>query len=411
MNKIKIGVIREYKNPPDFRVPLPPAYCKQLINKFPQIDLVVEKSPNRCFKDEDYETEGIKLVEDVSDRDILIGVKEVPKERLLENKIYFFFSHTHKKQIYNRELLQTFLKKNIRMVDYECLRYENGKRVIGFGRFAGIVGAHNGLQAYGMRTSKFALPPAYVMKDFKQIKEYYKRVSFPNFKTIITGEGKVALGSLETMRATGIKEVSPNEYLKNNFNEAVFTHLRYADFYERKTDEGFDREEFKKYPELYCCPFEKYYTSTDLFINGIYWSNKNPVYFTAEEMKQENFRISVIADVTCDIAKPNAKVPTSSIPSTLDASVIKNPVFGYNKGTGKMDYPYQSNTVDMMTIDNLPNELARDASQDFGKNMVELIIPELIKPEASNIIAGATLTRNGKLTNEYAYLQDFVDGF
>lgn len=410
MQKIKIGVIREYKSPSDFRVPLPPKYCRELLDKFPQIDLTVERSPDRSYKNEEYEALNINLVDDISDRDILIGVKEVPKNRLIPNKIYFFFSHTHKKQVYNRALLQTIIKKNIRMVDYECLRYENGKRVIGFGRFAGIVGAHNGVQAYANRTGKFAIPPAFAMKDFQQIKEYYKRLDFPTFKTIVTGEGKVAHGALETLRAMGIKEVSPTEYLADNDNEAVFTHLCYKDFYERKSDGGFDKKEFYAQPELYICPFEKYYETTDLFINGIFWKNINPVYFTAEEMKKENFRISVIADVTCDISKPAAKKPTASIPSTLAATVIKDSVRGYDVHTKEFTYPYQAQTVDMMTIDNLPNELPRDASEDFGRNMVDLVIPELIKPEISSIIAGATLTRDGQLTEKYRYLQDFVEG-
>lgn len=409
MQKIKIGVIREYKTPSDYRVPLPPQYCQLLINKFPNIDLVVERSPNRSYHDDEYAALNVPLVDDVSDRDILLGVKEVPLDKLIPNKIYFFFSHTHKKQVYNRKLLKAFVEKNIRMVDYECLTFENGKRVIGFGRYAGIVGAHNGVQAYGLRTGSFGIPPAFAMKDFDQLKDYYKRVNFPNFRTIVTGEGKVAHGAVETLRAMNIKEVSASDYLNNEFDEAVFAHLAYKDFYQRKTGGGFDKKEFYKQPELYACPFEQYYKCTDLFINGIYWANNNPVFFSSEEMKKDNFRISVIADVTCDIAKPTSPSPTASIPATLDATVIKDPVRGYDIHSQEFTYPYQENTVDMMTIDNLPNELPRDASEDFGKNMVELVIPELIKPEVSKIIQGATLTRDGSLTEQYSYLQDFLN--
>jgi len=400
---MKIGVIREYKNPPDFRVPLTPEACVKLLNEQAGIELFIERSPQRSYANNEYTELGLNLVDDVSHCDILIGVKEVPVEKLIPNKTYLFFSHTHKKQAYNRHLLAAILDKNIHMVDYECLRYEKGNRIIGFGRYAGIVGVHNGFQTYGRKTETFELPAAYDFKDFAEIKEFYKGMELPNFKTLITGEGKVAWGSKETADAMGIRQVSANDYLTKDFDEPVYAHLMYSDFYQRKTDGGFDKGEFYTNPELYECPFEKYWQQTDLFINGIYWDNKNPVYFTQEDMRRDDFRIKVISDVTCDIA------PDSSIPSTLKATKIGDPVFGYDPINECEVEAYTDGCIDMMTIDNLPNELPRDASADFSEKMVETIIPELLKEESA-IIKSASLTKNGKLTEVFSYLQDFVEG-
>jgi len=154
---MKIGIIREEKNPPDSRVPLNPAQCRALMDQYP-IEIVVAPSPTRCFKDEEYSAEGIKLQADLTDCQVLMGVKEVPPTSLVADKIYFFFSHTIKEQPYNRSLLQTILKKNIQLIDYEVLTNDKGQRLIAFGVFAGMVGAHNGVMTYGRRTGAFELP-------------------------------------------------------------------------------------------------------------------------------------------------------------------------------------------------------------------------------------------------------------
>ncbi len=403
MSKKLFGIIREEKNPPDSRVALPPEHCQLLLERFgDQIDLVVQKSPNRCIKDEEYIAAGIRMVDSIDHCDVLIGVKEVPIDSLVDGKTYLFFSHTHKKQPYNRKLLRAMIEKRVRMIDYELLTYDNLKRAIGFGFFAGVVGAHNGMQAYGRKTGAFTLPAAHTCHDYAAMVEGYKNVSLPAMKIAVTGNGKVAKGALQIMRAFGIREVKAYDYCQNEYQEPVFVHLPNDQLYERRDGGGYDQEEFYADPALYSCPFSNLTRSTDLLINGIFWQHPAPAYFTLEDMQKSDFRIKVIADVTCDIA------PEASIPSTLRATVIGDPVFGFDPQSGLEVEPYLSGTVDMMTIDNLPNELPRDASYSFGEVLIKDVFPELIKPERSSMIARANICRDGALCADFEYLSDFV---
>ncbi len=402
MSKIKFGVIREGKQPSDSRVPLTPKHCRELLDTYgDQAEVYVQSSEVRCIKDAEYEAENIPVVDDVSDCDVLLGVKEVPIDELVEAKTYLFFSHTHKKQVYNRKLLKAMLDKRIRMIDYECLTYENGARIIGFGRYAGIVGAHNGMQAYGRRTGAFELKAAYDAHDFEELIALYQTIDLPAFKIAITGTGRVAKGAKEVLEHFDITEVSAEDYLNKEYDEAVFTKLDLDKFYAHSDGRAFDKYHFYGHPEEYIGTFEPYTKVTDLFINGIYWDNKAPQFFTLEDMKSPDFKISVIADITCDIA------PTASVPSTLKATVIGDPVFGFNPQTSQEDVPYQEHVIDVMSIDNLPNELPRDASKMFGTVLLKMVVPELLKTEGP-ILDRANICRAGQLTAQYDYLSDFV---
>jgi len=403
MKQLNIGIIREGKVPADSRVPLTPKQCRMLMDKFPNVKILVQRSEVRCIKDEEYRNEKVEVVEDISVCDILMGVKEVPIDQLIPSKHYFFFSHTIKEQPYNRGLLQAMLKNNIRMTDYETLRNEEGNRIIGFGRYAGIVGAHNGIRAYGLKTKSFELDKAHECKDFEAIKEQYKQTKFPPFKVVNTGIGKVANGALETLEALGFKRVSGEEFITKEFDQPVYVHLKYKDMYKHKETGLYDQNDFYKNSQNYICDFVGYTKNADVFINGIYWEKGGPVYFTKEQMKEDSFRIKVIADITCDIA------PDSSVPSTLRAAKIGDDVFGYDPHTETEVAPFLENTVDMMTVDNLPNELPRDASNDFGKMLIGNVIEELMKDQ-SDIIEQATIANGGALTEFYAYLQNYVDG-
>ncbi|MGB0839527.1 MAG: NAD(P)-dependent oxidoreductase [Chitinophagales bacterium] len=402
MSKIKIGVIREGKTPPDFRVPLPPQHCYDLLQQYSNtLSIAVQPSPSRCFKDREYADLGIVLQEDLSDCDILLGVKEVPKNHLIPEKKYLFFSHTIKKQAYNRALLNSILQKNIELIDYETLRWENGKRIIGFGVYAGIVGAHNGLLVYGKRSGHFDLPEACKTKDLATLQESYKKINLPPIKIVITGNGRVAQGSLETIRAMGIREVTKTSFLKETFAEAVFVYLKNDDLYRRKADGAYDKQEFYNTPQKYESVFAPYTKVTDLLIHGIYWNPNAPQLFSKADMRLADFKIEAIADISCDIE--------GSIPATLKATKIGDMVMGYDPVNEKEMDPYQPTGVDIMSIDNLPNELPRDASVGFGKMMQETIIPELLKANSA-IISGARITKNGHLCKRYGYLQNYVDG-
>ncbi len=396
---MKIGIIREGKTPPDSRVPLTPTQCKQVQA---HAELVIQRSINRCYKDEEYVAQNIPLTYDISDCDVLMGVKEVPIEQLIPNKTYFFFSHTIKKQVYNRKLLQTILQKNIRLLDYEVLTNERGQRLIAFGKFAGMVGAHNALWTYAQRTGAFELKRMKDCFDYAEATAAYKEISWPAVKIVLTGTGRVGQGAAQVLEDMGIRRVNPEEFLKQDFEEAVFTQLTAQHYVARKNGEAFENKEFYTTPTDFENAFLPYTKVSDIMINGIYWDNAAPAFFSKEDMQSDDFNIKVIADVTCDIA------PISSIPSTLDASTIADPVFGYNLATGEKDTPYRATGIDMMTIDNLPNELPRDASFAFGEQFLEHILPELLK-EHSDVIERATVTENGQLGKHFAYLEDYVN--
>ncbi len=403
MKQLNIGLIREGKTPPDSRVPLTPKQCRFLMDNYDNVKILVQSSPVRCIKDEEYLAENIEIVEDISVCDILLGVKEVPIDQLIPSKHYFFFSHTIKEQPYNKKLLQAVLENKICLTDYETLRNPRGNRIIGFGRYAGIVGAHNGVRAYGLKTKTFELNAAHKCLDFEAIKEEYKKTKFPPLKVVNTGNGKVANGALETLEALGFKRVTSEAFISESFDEPVFVHLNYKDMYKHKDTGVYDKNDFYKNPQDYVCDFEAFTKTADVFVNGIYWDNDGPVYFTKEQMKDASFNIKVIADVTCDIA------PESSVPSTLRASKIGDDVFGYDPHLEKEVAAFSENCIDMMTVDNLPNELPRDASNDFGGMLIENVIEELMKDQ-SDIIDKATIAKDGALTEYYQYLTGYVGG-
>ena len=398
---MKIGIIREEKNPPDTRVALIPTHANTLKNNFSEVQVVAQQSPNRCYSDEEYKRQNIPVVNNVDDCDVLIGVKEVPIENLVANKTYFFFSHTIKKQPYNQKLLKTVVAKNIRLIDYECITDDKGNRVIAFGRFAGIVGAHNGLMAYGTRTQQFNFPRAKSFKNLDELFSFYNTVKLPAVKIVITGGGRVAKGSIEVLKQLKIRSVSKNEFVNNNFSEAIYVQLDSEDLYFRKDSSQKPIPDFYAHPELYECQFQPYYKAADIMLNAIFWNPKAPVFFSKAEMKQPDFNIKTIADISCDIE--------GSIPATLKATTIANPVMGYNPETEKEDEPYQNHVIDIMSIDNLPNELPRDASESFSEKMLQIVIPELLKSN-SDMIERATIARNGNLTTKYEYLRDYLEG-
>lgn len=397
---MKIGVIREGKLPPDSRVPLTPLQCKKLITTY-GVDLVVQPSPGRCYSDAEYQALGVPMQEDLSDRTILMGVKEVPIDQLVPQKTYFFFSHTIKEQEYNRSLLRAILDKEIRLIDYEVLTNEQGKRVIAFGKWAGMVGAHNGLFTYGARTGDFTLPQMKHFRDYEAACAAYAAQEWPPIKIVLTGTGRVGAGAARVLRDMGIRQVEPSAFLRDSFGEAVFTQLRVTDYVVRKDGKSFKPKDFYQHPELFTSSFGPYTKVADLMINGIFWDNRAPQFFSAEDMAEDGFSIRVIADVTCDIA------PVSSIPSTLRASTIADPVFGYDPGTGEEVPPHTPGCIDMMTIDNLPNELPRDASKAFGEQFLTHVMPELLR-EQSDLLDRATVAKGGELGGHFGYLADYV---
>jgi alanine dehydrogenase len=400
MTKLKIGVLREEKSPPDKRVPLTPLICAELIRKYPHIEIVVQPSKIRCYEDAEYTAFGVPLQEDLSDCQILMGVKEVPKEKLMANKKYFFFSHTIKKQPHNQMLMKTLIEKKIQMIDYETLTDKNHNRIIGFGRYAGIVGAYNGILGYGKKYDLFQLKAANLCRDRAEMEDELKRVKLPNIKIALTGGGRVANGAIETLSALRIRKVTPEEFLMGSFREPVYCQLNPRDYVERKGDHNFDLQDFFKHPEHFESTFAKYTKVTDIYISAHYWDPRAPKMFELSDMKASEFHVSVIADITCDI--------DGSVPTTIRSSTIEKPFFGYNILEDKEDLPFNKDTVCIMAVDNLPCELPRDASDDFGKDLMERVLPSIIGEDADGIIERGSICKEGKLMKDFDYLSDYA---
>jgi saccharopine dehydrogenase (NAD+, L-lysine forming) len=403
MNQVKLGIIREGKTPPDKRVPLTPKQCKLIEMKFPQVKVFVQESEVRAFEDEEYQNEGISVVKDLSDCDIVMGVKEVNISDLIPEKRFLFFSHTIKKQPYNRNLLRAILDKKIQLIDYEVLKSKENKRIIGFGRYAGIVGAYNGIRAYGEKTKRFHLKPANECTGRKEMEEELQLVDFPaDAKLVLTGFGRVGYGAREIMDLLPFTEVSPEEFLAEKFDTPVFTHLEVEDYYRRKDGKPFSKAEFYSTPEIYESCFTPYSEAADVYIACHFWSNKSPYILTAADLKSEKNKIQVVADVSCDIQGP--------IASTLRPSKIPEPFYGYDPKTGLECTWNQEGAITVMAVDNLPCELPKDASEDFGNELIKSVLPHLFGDDPDNIIGrGSETDLNGNLTPYFAYLNEYVN--
>jgi len=403
MKNLKIGLIKEGKVPVDRRVALPPDHARKVLQQYPNVEIVAQHSDIRCFSDQDYENAGIRTVASLNDCDVIFGVKEVPLHDLLPEKTYFFFSHTIKKQSYNRALLQDILGKNIRLIDYETLTAKSGKRIIAFGRWAGIVGAYNGIWTYGQRYNLFNLRRAHECFDLEDLKTEYSKVTLPPIKIVLTGGGRVAKGAIEVLMGMGIRKVTPSQFLEHHFDFPVFCQLDVRNYNKRVDGTDFSRNEFYKDPQQYEGDFLRYTQHADILIASAYWAPQAPVLFERKDMVQNDFKLSVIADITCDIE--------GSIPSTKQPSTIAAPIYDYNACDDQVENPLtDEGNITVMAVDNLPCELARDASTSFGDELVSSVLPALLESDEDEIIKRGTITENGSLTDNFKYLQDYVDG-
>lgn len=398
---INIGLIRETKNPRDNRVAFTPAQCKWIRENFPNISITVQSSQDRCFSDREYNIAGIEVKDTVEHCDILFGIKEVAINELIPEKTYLFFSHTKKKQAYNQQLFQKILKNKITLIDYECMEHDDGQRILGFGFFAGVVGAHNGIMAYGNRTGAYSLERVYKQKSFRELIHKYFGLKLPPVKIAVTGSGRVAHGILEIMNLLEVIEVEPAAYLSREFPYPVFTQLKGADLYQSKSNNTYNRDEFHENPSRYESRFLPYTSQTDILMNGTYWDEGVPRLFEAEQVSQPGFRIQTIADITDD--------KNGSVPINLGDTPIEDPVYGVDKKTYQKTAPYLKTSIDVMAVGNLPNELPRDASRYFGEQLIKHVFADLVG-DGSSVIERATMVKKGKVTDMFAYLEDYGRG-
>lgn len=399
---MKFGIIRERKNPPDKRVVLSPELCQSVSKKFKQAKIIVEPSPIRIFSDQEYYEVNIEVAERMHECDVLLGVKEVPIDALIPNKKYFFFSHTIKQQPYNRDLLRAILDKNIELYDHEVITNARGQRLVAFGRYAGIVGAYNGIRTYGLKFGSFTLPKAENLKDQSSLIAKLREVSLPNIKIILTGRGRVGNGAREMLDGMGIKRVNVSEYLENSFDEPVYCQIDASEYNKRKDGVRGSKTDFFENPEDYKTNFIRFTKVSDMFIAGHFYGQGAPYLYTREDAKEPSFKIQVVADISCDIDGPVA--------TTIRASTIAEPIYGYDAKTEtEVDYK-QKNAIAVMAVDNLPAELPRDASYGFGEAFSKNVIPAFFDGDKEGILERARMTKNGKLTANYSYLENYVRG-
>ena len=396
------GIIQERKDPPDRRVVLSPQACQKVLNSYPEAQITVEPSSIRVFSDEEYRDAGIRVAADMENCDVLLGVKEVPITALLPNKKYFFFSHTIKEQPYNRDLLLAILEKNIELYDHEVITDPNEIRLVAFGRYAGIVGAYNGLRAYGLRSGEYELPRATELRDKAALISELKNLTLSPIKVLLTGKGRVGNGAKEILDGMGMKEVGVEAYLEEDYGEAVYCQIDVLDYNRRKDGQVLDETDFFQNAEEYESTFMKFARVTDLYMAGHFYGTGAPYLFTREDAKDPDFKIDLVADISCDVDGPVA--------STIRASSIEDPVYGYHPATeSEVDF-HHAEAIGVMAVDNLPAELPRDSSEGFGEAFVEQVIPAFFNNDKDGILERALMTKAGKLTLRYAYLQDYVDG-
>ena len=399
---MKIGILKERKNPPDRRVVLSPKKCAELLKIYPQLEIKVESSETRFFTDEDYRNEGIEVSGDVSDCDILLGVKEVPIDNLIPNKKYFFFSHTIKKQKYNRELLRAILAKNIELYDHETIIDKNNNRLVAFGIYAGFVGAYNAFRTYGLKFNLFNLPKGEDLHDKKMLIDELKKLKLPAIKVVLTGKGRVGNGAKEMLDGMQMREVSVDEFLTQTFEEPVYVQIDVLDYNKRKDGIVKDENDFFKNPQEYESDFMRFAKVADMYITGHFYGVGAPYIFTKEDAKAPDFKIKVVADISCDVDGPVA--------STIRSSTIEDPIYGYDPTIGKEVNFMDVNAIAVMAVDNLPCELPKDASEGFGENFAKYVIPAFFNNDQDGVLQRAKMTENGRLTERFSYLQDFVDG-
>ena len=401
---LTIGLIREGKVPPDKRVPFTPKKCVEALASFPGLRIVVQSSAVRSYTDQEYRDLGLEVRDDVSACDVLLGVKEIPLDQLIPHKTYLIFSHTVKKQPANRALLRAVIDRNITLIDYELLTNARDERIVAFGRYAGIVGAYNGLLTYGRKHGLFALKPAHQCLDMGDMQEeFFKVKRLPPIKMVVTGSGRVAQGALEVLGRMGIRRVSVYDYLYLAFNEPVYAQLRSSDYNRRRDGRVWDTADFHNNPQEYESTFDLFLPVTDLLIACAYWHPAAPRLFELADLNQPNFRINTIADVTCDI--------NGSIPVTQRASTIIDPAYDFNPHTGVLEPAYsRPENITVMAVDNLPCELPRNASRDFSRQLLDNVLPHLMGNDEEGVIARATIASNGQLMPRYQYLADYVAG-
>jgi alanine dehydrogenase len=409
--KITLSILREARADEN-RTPFSPTQISNLLKKFSNLKIIVQPSKRRCFKDEDYLKVGAQITDDLSSADIIFGVKEVEISTLIKNKTYLFFSHTSKVRqyigqvindkaiIYKKELLKEVIKKNITLIDYENVRDVSGEgyRYLGFGRFAGIIGAYNTLNLYLKLYTEQALPRAFEINNYAQVKKLISKQNFNKIKILLTGSGRAAKGAMEMLKYANIRQVTLDNYLNKKYDEAIFSNISPGKYVERKDGKVSSYQDYILNPQEYNSKVKNYLFDTDMFIACHYWDSKFPKLFSPKQINEFK-NLKIIGDVTCDI--------NGSVPTTIRSTSIAKPYYSINTDSMK-EMELGNKGIAIMAVDNLPSELPRDASEEFGSSVISEILPYLIDKDDGRINR-ATTASNGKFCSKFTYLNDFIN--
>jgi alpha-aminoadipic semialdehyde synthase len=430
-----IGIRHEDKYKQERRAPLTPRHVARLV-KNKKLDIIVQSSEKRVFLDEEFRKAGAKIAADLKKCSVIFGVKEIPKEFFEPEKTYVFFAHVVKGQPYNMDMLRRMMELKCNLIDYEKVVDEQGKRLIFFGRYAGMAGMINSLWALGLRLKEHGIPTkllslkqahryhslAEARDDISRIGQLIAENGVPKelkpFVIGVTGYGNVSQGAQEIIGLLPVKEISPAKLLELQRRRKLPDNIIYKvifkeeDMFENIKGEPFDLHDYFSNPQDYRSVFEKYIPHLSMLINCIYWDKRYPRLVTRDFL-QEFYtgtvpKLKVIGDISCDV--------DGSVECTLKPTEIDDPIFVYDPFTREITMGHRGDGILVMAVDILPAELPRDASDGFADVLVNFVKPiadadfsehfddlDLPKP-----IKKALILHNGDLTPEYRYIAEFL---
>lgn len=401
---MKIGIVKETKTPVDNRVALTPFQAAELNRLYPNHKVVVQQSEVRAFSDAEYRKHGVDVVSDLSDCDILFGIKEAKISSLIPNKHYVFFGHIAKMQEYNRPLIQAMMQKGITFSDYEYLVDDNNQRVCAFGWWAGVVGVYYTLRGYGLRTRTYELPKPDIKFTLTQLIENLKSIKLPAVKLVVTGAGRVSQGAQYVLESIGATRFEESMFLTtDNVDTLTYAVADVDKLVKRSDGTEFSFGDFTKNPTAYESNFMRWAKASDLLICAHFWAPNAPVYLSTDDLRQEDMRIRMIGDVTCDIK--------GSIMSTIRPATHAEPYYDYNPLTECDETAFSSDSnITVMAVDTCPNALPMDTSEYFGEMLIEHVFGPILRGEESKIVERSTILKKGELTERFAYLEGYANG-
>jgi alpha-aminoadipic semialdehyde synthase len=430
-----IGIRHEDKYVMERRAPLTPRHVERLI-KGKQLDIIVQTSPKRVFTDDEYRQAGARISDNLGECSVILGVKEMPIDFFEPGKTYVFFSHVIKGQPYNMPMLKRMMEMGCNLIDYEKIVDEQGRRLIFFGKYAGLAGMINSLWSLGLRLREYGYETPFLkitqahhyasLEDAKKvISEVGQEIAEKGLPAALrpmtfgfTGYGNVSQGAQEILGLLPVKEISPEKLIDLSQRDYLPNNLLYKTVFREEHlsahNEGleFDLHDYYAHPESYHSIFEKYIPHLSVLMNCMYWDARYPRLITKDYLEKAfaegTPRLTVIGDVTCD--------PDGSIEITHKGTEIEDPIFVYNPATRQPVMGHKGNGMLVMAVDILPSELPRDSSSGFADALINFVKPiadcdfseEFEDLDLPRAIKKALILHNGELTHDFKYIENHL---